>query len=61
MSEIDKPPSIEGLRHARNLMHTQWEKERQRANDLKKRNETLVGEIEMLKRKLKFLDKRYNE
>lgn len=58
MSEIDKPPSIEGLRHARNLMHIQWEKERQRANDLKKRNETLVGEIEMLKRKLKFLDKR---
>ncbi len=54
------PPTIEGLRHARNIVTKQWQKERQRAADLKKRNEDLLGEIEILKRKLKFLDKRYN-
>lgn len=58
MGKIDKPPSIEGLRHARNLMHKQWEKERQRVTNLMERNKTLVGENEMLKRKLKFLTNR---
>ena len=75
------PPTIEGLRHARNLIHKQWQKERQRADDLKIRNDVLIkgamvqakinlqdceradiltGENEILKRKLKFLAKRYN-
>jgi cell division protein FtsB len=67
MNEFNVPPTIEGLRHARNQLYKQWHKERQRARDLKKRNEELVGEneslqaqVELLKKKLAFLDRRYN-
>ncbi len=45
MSELNTPPSIEGLRHVRE----QLQKERQRSEDLKKRIQDLLGEIETLK------------
>lgn len=56
---MNTQPTIEGLRAARNLLFKQWKKERQRAVDLKKRNEELQVQLDLLKKKIKFLSKRY--
>lgn len=43
---MDIPPTIEGLRHARDLLAKQLAKERQRTADLRRRIEELVEERE---------------
>tara|TARA_R110002167_G_C12707228_1_gene655123 strand:- start:25197 stop:25385 length:189 start_codon:yes stop_codon:yes gene_type:complete len=59
MKPFDDNPTIEGLRHARNQIYKQWDKERQRAASHKERIEELLKEIVDLKRKLEFLSDRY--
>ena len=57
--EFITPCRCEGLRHARNLVTKQWQKEKQRAEDLRKLADERAKEIEDLKRRLKFLEDRY--
>ena len=56
---MEIPPNPEGLKLARDRIFKQWQKERQRADDLRKRNDKLLEANERLKRQLRFLEERY--
>ncbi len=47
---MDIPPTIEGLRHARNLLAKQWQKEKQRVVSLRQRITELEAQLEDLRK-----------
>lgn len=55
MSELNIPPSIEGLQYVRSVLNKQLMKERQRVLGLRLRIKNLVSENEILKLKLDSL------
>tara|TARA_R110002167_G_scaffold143958_2_gene333713 strand:- start:54737 stop:54907 length:171 start_codon:yes stop_codon:yes gene_type:complete len=48
---MDIPPTIEGLRHARNQLYKQWQKEKQRVASLRQTIAALEAEVAELKKK----------